>query len=148
EQNIARGDEIVLTELEHHANVVPWQRLAHKKGAVLKFIPVFSDGTLDLSLLSTIITPKTKIVSIIHVSNAVGTHNDVVAIAAVAHSVGARVLIDAAQSVGHQKIDVTLLGADFLVFSGHKILGPTGIGVLFIKKDLHHKLEPYRVGGG
>lgn len=148
EQNVSAGDEIVLTELEHHANVLPWQRLAQKKGAVLKYIPVTSLGTLDFSSLDTIITHKTKMVAFVHVSNAVGSHNDIATIIAAAKKVGARVLIDAAQSVGHQKIDVAILGCDFLVFSGHKMLAPTGVGVLFITKELHNSIEPYRVGGG
>lgn len=146
--NIQAGDEIVMTELEHHANLLPWQRLAQKKGALLKFIPIFPDGSLDLSRLNSIITPKTKIVSIIHVSNAVGTHVDINTIIAHAKKVGARILIDAAQSVAHQKINVHELNCDFLVFSGHKILGPTGIGVLYIKKELHEMISPYEVGGG
>src|SRR5438105_7265677 len=146
--HIQAGDEIVMTELEHHANLLPWQRLAHKKGAVLKFIPVFPDGSLDLSQLDSIITTKTKMVSVIHVSNAIGTHVDIVKIIARAQTVGARVLIDAAQSVPHQKINVHKLECDFLVFSGHKLLGPTGIGVLYIKKELHAQLPPYEVGGG
>lgn len=146
--HIKAGDEIVLTELEHHANLLPWQRLAQKKGAILKFIPIFPDGSLDLSQLDSIITSKTKMVSIIHVSNAVGTHVDVAAIIARAQSVGARVLIDAAQSVPHQKINVHDMNCDFLVFSGHKLLGPTGIGVLYIKKDMHDTLSAYEVGGG
>jgi cysteine desulfurase/selenocysteine lyase len=146
--NIQAGDEIVLTELEHHANLLPWQRLAQKKGAVLKFIPIFPDGSVDLSSLNSIITNKTKMVSVIHVSNAIGTHVDIETIIARAQAVGARVLIDAAQSVPHQKIDVHELECDFLVFSGHKLLGPTGIGVLYIKKELHAQLQPYEVGGG
>jgi len=148
DMHIKAGDEIVMTELEHHANLLPWQRLAQKKGAVLKFIPIFPDGSLDLSQLDSIITNKTKMVSVIHVSNAVGTHVDIATIIARAQAVGACVLIDAAQSVPHQKIDVHQLGCDFLVFSGHKILGPTGIGVLYIKKELHAELPPYEVGGG
>ena len=148
DQHIQSGDEIVITELEHHANLIPWQRLAYKKGAILKFIPVLPDGVLDLSFLDQIITKKTKLVSVIDVSNAVGTHNDIQAIIARAKSVGARVLIDAAQSVAHQKIDVQALGCDFLAFSGHKLMGPTGIGVLFIKKELHEQVPPYEVGGG
>ncbi|HLC07589.1 MAG TPA: aminotransferase class V-fold PLP-dependent enzyme, partial [Candidatus Babeliales bacterium] len=146
DMHIKAGDEIVMTELEHHANLLPWQRLAQKKGAVLKFIPIFPDGSLDLSQLDSIITNKTKMVSVIHVSNAVGTHVDIATIIARAQAVGACVLIDAAQSVPHQKIDVHQLGCDFLVFSGHKILGPTGIGVLYIKKELHAELPPYEVG--
>ena len=148
EQHINAGDEIVITELEHHANLLPWQRLARKKGAILKFIPIFPDGSLDLSSLDSIITNKTKMVSVIHVSNAIGTHVNIAAIIARAKEVGARVLIDAAQSVAHQKINVHQLNGDFLVFSGHKLLGPTGIGVLYIKKELHHVLPPYEVGGG
>ncbi len=145
---IKEGDEIVMTELEHHANLLPWQRLAQKKGAVLKFIPVLPQGVLDLSQLDSIITNKTKMVSVIHVSNAIGTHVDIVTIIARAQAVGARVLIDAAQSVPHQKIDVHELGCDFLVFSGHKLLAPTGVGVLYIKKELHDDVVPYEVGGG
>ncbi len=147
-QNIKAGDEIVITELEHHANLLPWQRLAQEKGAMLKYIPIFSDGSVDLSQLDSIITRKTKIVSVIHVSNAVGTHVDIATIIARAKAVGARTLIDAAQSVAHQKINVHQLGCDFLVFSGHKLLGPTGIGVLYIKKELHDIIPPYEVGGG
>lgn len=148
EDNIKEGDEIVLTELEHHSNLLPWQRIAQKNGAILKFIPIFPDGTVDLSQLDSIITHKTKLVSVIHVSNAVGTHVDIVTIIKHAQQVGARVLIDAAQSVPHQKINVHELGCDFLVFSGHKLLGPTGIGVLYIKKELHDQIPPYEVGGG
>ncbi len=148
DQNIQAGDEIVVTELEHHANLIPWQRLAQKKSAVLKFIPIFPDGSVDLSCLDSIITHKTKLVSVIHVSNAVGTHVDVATIIRRAHAVGARVLIDAAQSAPHQKINVHELDCDFLVFSGHKLLGPTGIGVLYIKKELHDEVPPYEVGGG
>ena len=148
QEHIQAGDEIVVTELEHHANLLPWQRIAHKKGAVLKFIPIFSDGSLDLSSLNSIITHKTKMVSVIYISNAIGTRVDIAAIIARAKEVGACTLIDAAQSVPHQKINVHELGCDFLVFSGHKLLGPTGIGVLYIKKELHAQLEPYEVGGG
>lgn len=119
-----------------------------KKGAILKFIPILSDGSVDLSQLDSIITSKTKMVSVIHVSNAIGTHVDIAAIIKRAKTVGARVLIDAAQSVPHQKINVHVLGCDFLVFSGHKLLGPTGIGVLYIRKELHAQLPPYEVGGG
>jgi len=148
EIHIKAGDEIVMTELEHHANLLPWQRLAHKKGAILRFIPIFPDGSLNLSNLDSIINNKTKMVSIIHVSNAVGTHVDIARITEHAKQVGACVLIDAAQSVPHQKINVHELDCDFLVFSGHKLLGPTGIGVLYIKKELHADLPPYEVGGG
>ena len=147
-EHIHAGDEIVITELEHHSNLLPWQRVAQKKGAHLKLIPIFPDGSLDLSQLNSLITHKTKMVSVIHVSNAVGTHVDIATIIARAKEVGALVLIDAAQSVPHQKIDVHQLKCDFLVFSGHKLLGPTGIGVLYIKKELHDTIQPYEVGGG
>jgi cysteine desulfurase/selenocysteine lyase len=147
-RHIGVGDNIVITELEHHANLLPWQRVAQETGATLRFIPVLPDGTLDVSHLDTIITESTKLVSVVHVSNAVGTHNDIGLIIKKARVVGARVLIDAAQSIAHQKIDVKKLDGDFLVFSGHKIMAPTGVGVLFIKKELHNDVEPYRVGGG
>lgn len=142
------GDEILLTQMEHHANLLPWQQIAKRTGAVLKFISVLSDGTLDISTLDQLITKKTKLVSCVHVSNALGTHNDIETIVAKAHTVGAKVLIDAAQSVAHQKIDVKKINCDFLAFSGHKMLGPTGIGVLYIKKDLHDQMQPYEFGGG
>lgn len=148
EKYINTDDEIVITELEHHANLLPWQRLTHKKGAHLRFIPVTSQGLLDLSCLDSLITNKTKLVSVTHVSNAIGTHVDIQTIIAHAQKVGAKVLIDAAQSVPHQKINVHELKCDFLVFSGHKILGPTGIGVLYIKKELHDHIPPYELGGG
>jgi cysteine desulfurase / selenocysteine lyase len=147
-EHINQGDEIVITELEHHSNLVPWQQLVQRKGAVLKYISVLPDGTLDFSSLDTIITKKTKLVSVIDVSNAVGTHNDIATIITHARAVGARVLIDAAQSVAHQKTDVKKIQCDFLVFSGHKLLGPTGIGVLFIKKEIQDQVSPYEFGGG
>lgn len=148
ECDIEEGDEILLTEMEHHSNLVPWQMLAFRKNAKLKFIPVLPDGTLDMSTLSSLITPRTKLVSVTHVSNALGTHNPIKEIIDAAHAVDAMVVIDAAQSVAHQPIDVQKMDADFLVFSGHKLLAPTGIGVLFIKKDLHDHVPPYQVGGG
>jgi cysteine desulfurase/selenocysteine lyase len=146
-QNIKKGDEIVLSELEHHANLLPWQQIAQKTGAILKFIPITSDGTLALDKLTEIITPKTKLVGIIHVSNALGTHNDLEPIIEAAHKVGARVLVDAAQSIAHQKIKVKKMNPDFLVFSGHKMLGPTGVGVLYIKKAVQPEMPPAQFGG-
>lgn len=148
EQHITRGDEIVITELEHHSNLLPWQQLAHKKNAKLNYIPVHDDGTLNMASLPELITAKTKLVAVSHVSNALGTHNDIASIIRAAHAVGAYVLIDAAQSVPHQKINVKSLNCDFLAFSGHKMLGPTGIGVLYIKKKLHDHIPPYQFGGG
>ena len=147
-QHLKKDDEILLTQMEHHSNLIPWQQLAHTHGVHLKFIPVLPDGMLDLEKLPQLITKKTKLVAVVHVSNALGTHNDIEAIMLAAHTVNARVLIDAAQSAPHQKIDVKKLTCDFLVFSGHKMLGPTGIGVLFIKKDLHDQTKPYQFGGG
>lgn len=147
ETHLKEGDEIVISELEHHANLLVWQQLALKKHLVLKYIPIDVSGELDFSSIDTIITHKTKLVSVIHISNAIGTHVDIEYIIKKAHAVGARVLIDAAQSVAHQKIDIKLLQCDFLAFSGHKVLGPTGIGVLFIKNELHDQVPPYRFGG-
>ena len=141
-QNIKAGDEIVLTELEHHSNLLPWQHVAQKTGARLKFIPINPDGTLQLETLASIITPKTKFVGVVHVSNALGTENDVRAITQAAHNVGAHVLVDAAQSIAHQKIDVRAFNPDFLVFSGHKMLGPTGVGVLYVAKRVQAQMAP------
>ncbi len=147
-QNIKAGDEIVLTELEHHSNLLPWQHVAQKTGARLKFIPINPDGTLQLETLASIITPKTKFVGVVHVSNALGTENDVRAITQAAHNVGAHVLVDAAQSIAHQKIDVRAFNPDFLVFSGHKMLGPTGVGVLYVAKRVQGHMAPAEFGGG
>lgn len=145
---VEEDDSIVITELEHHSNMVPWQLLAYKNDAQLKYIPVKSDGSLDISKLSKFITKHTKFVSVSHVSNALGVHNPIQEIIERAHAVGAYVLIDAAQSVAHQPIDVKKMDCDFLAFSGHKILGPTGIGVLYIKKELAELMPPYQFGGG
>lgn len=145
---IKEGDEIVITELEHHSNLLPWMQLAQKNKALLKYIPVFSDGRLDIQKIPQLISQKTQLVSVIHVSNALGMHNPIQNIIDVAHERGARVLIDAAQSIAHQPIDVQKMNCDFLAFSGHKLLGPTGIGVLYIKKELHDQMSPYQFGGG
>lgn len=142
------GDEIVISQLEHHANWLPWQQLIHTNGITLRIIPVLEDGTLDMAAVDTLLTSKTKLIAITHTSNAIGTHVDVASLIQKAHAVGARVLIDAAQSIAHTSIDVQQLNADFLVFSGHKICGPTGIGVLYIKQELHDAIEPYQFGGG
>lgn len=146
--HIAEGDEIVVTELEHHSNLVPWQQLATHKKAKLKFIPVTHDGYIDLSTIDSIITKKTKLVAINHVSNAIGTHVPVQQIFDRARQVGAVTLLDACQSVPHAPVDVQQLDCDFLTFSGHKMLAPTGVGVLFIKKELQKKVPPYQFGGG
>ena len=131
--NLNAGDEILVTEMEHHSNLVPWQQLAKAKGATLRFIPVTDEGTLDLSDLDSLINHQTKLVAITHMSNVLGTINPVKDITAKAHAVGAHVLIDAAQSVPHLPVDVTDLDCDFLAFSSHKMLGPTGIGGLYVK---------------
>ncbi len=147
-RNLKSGDEVVITELEHHANWLPWQRLAHEQGIVVKVIPVHPDGTLDMQKAAQLIGSNTKLVSFTWISNAIGTHMPVADLITLARKVGARVLIDAAQAVAHIPIDLQAVDADFLVFSGHKIGGPTGVGVLYIKKELHDSFEPYQVGGG
>ena len=141
------GDEVVLTEMEHHANLVPWQEAAKRYGFTLKFIPLTSDHTLDMDAARALITPKTKAVSLVHASNALGTVNPVKGLAALAHAVGAVMILDAAQSAAHLKLDVRDLDCDFLAFSAHKTYGPTGVGVLYGKKALFEKLEPARYGG-
>jgi len=148
DNNIKAGDEIIITELEHHSNMIPWQQLAERTGAVLKCIPVNFDGSLALNILPELITNKTKLIAVTQVSNALGTHVDVEYVIKQAHAAGARVLIDACQSVPHQKINVHKLGVDFLVFSGHKMFGPTAIGVLYIKESVQKECTPYQFGGG
>ena len=145
--NVNPGDEILTTEMEHHSNLVPWQQLAKAKNATLRFIPVTDDGALDLSNLDELINHQTKLVAITHMSNVLGTINPVKDIAAKAHAAGARVLIDAAQSVPHMPVDVTDLDCDFLAFSSHKMLGPTGIGGLYVKSDVLEQMEPFLTGG-
>ncbi|MFI5332627.1 MAG: aminotransferase class V-fold PLP-dependent enzyme [Candidatus Babeliales bacterium] len=146
--NLGADDEILITELEHHSNILPWQLIARAAGARLVVLPVTDQGQLRLDLLDTLVTPKTKLIAITHVSNALGSHTDVARIKQAAARVGARMLIDAAQSIAHQQISVVDLGCDFLAFSGHKLLGPTGIGVLYINEKLHDGFPPYQVGGG
>ena len=145
--NINKENNIVITEMEHHSNIIPWQILSQKTGAELRYIPISSSGNLILDDIDMIIDNNTKIVSIIHQSNVFGTINPIDVIIEKAHNKSAVVLIDAAQSIAHQKIDVKKMNCDFLVFSGHKILGPTGVGCLYIKENLLNKLEPYQTGG-
>jgi cysteine desulfurase / selenocysteine lyase len=142
------GDEIVITELEHHSNWLPWQRLARDCGIVVKVIPVLHDGTLDMQAAQELITFRTKLIAAIWISNAIGTHVPVETLVQMARAAGARILIDAAQAVAHRPVDLQKINADFLVFSGHKIGGPTGVGVLYINKALHESFEPYQLGGG
>ncbi len=145
--NVAAGDEILLTELEHHSNLVPWQQLAERTGAVLKHIPITDDGLLRLDSLESLLTKKTKIVAVAAVSNVLGTINPIEEIIRRSHDVGAIVLIDGAQSVPHMTTDVRKLDCDFLVFSGHKMLGPSGVGVLYGKRELLEAMPPF-LGGG
>lgn len=155
ERNLKEGDEILLTEVEHHANFLPWALLAEKKGVKLKFIKIdptiiVGPKTFELEFDQNLITEKTKLVAVTNSSNVLGDvwpKGKLEEVVKKAHNVGAKVLIDAAQSVAHQKVDVQKLKADFLVFSSHKMFGPTGIGVLYIKKDVQDDVEPYRVGG-
>jgi cysteine desulfurase/selenocysteine lyase len=145
--NIGAGDEILLTPMEHHSNLVPWQKVAQENGARLKFIPMHEDGTLDLENIDAIFSPRTKLLAIVHVSNSMGTINPVKELAARARAVGATVLVDGAQSVPHMPVDVNDLDCDFLAFSGHKMLGPTGIGVLYAKRDVLEEMDPFLRGG-
>ena len=145
--NIGPGDEIVVTRMEHHSNLVPWQKLVQERGAVLRFLPLAEDGGLDLEDVDTIINPRTKLLSVVHMSNSLGTIVPVKELAAKARAVGAAVAVDAAQSVPHMPVDVTDLDCDFLAFSGHKMLGPTGIGALYVKRDVLERMEPFLRGG-
>jgi cysteine desulfurase/selenocysteine lyase len=144
---VRAGDEILLTEMEHHSNIVPWQILAAERGAVLRYIPVTDDGRLDLGALDRLLSERTRVVALTHQSNVLGTINPVRLIADRAHAVGACVVVDAAQSVPHQPVDVEALGADFLAFSGHKMLGPTGSGGLWARYELLEAMPPYQGGG-
>ncbi len=145
--NIGPGDEIVVSELEHHANLLPWQQLAKRTGAVLKWFGMNPDGSLDLSSIGSIITPRCKVVAITHQSNVLGSVPDLAPIIAAAHAVGAVVVLDGCQSVPHQPVSVEDLDVDFLVFSGHKALGPTGIGILWGRYELLEQMEPFLYGG-
>jgi cysteine desulfurase/selenocysteine lyase len=146
-QSIGGGDEIVLSDMEHHSNLVPWQMLAQEKGARLLFAEVRDDGTLDLEQVRSLIGPRTKLVSLVHMSNVLGTINPVAEIARLAHEQGALMLVDGAQSVPHLSVDVGQLGCDFLAFSAHKMLGPTGVGVLWGRRELLESMPPF-LGGG
>ncbi|MEX0704520.1 MAG: SufS family cysteine desulfurase, partial [Planctomycetales bacterium] len=141
------GDEILLNEMEHHANLVPWQRLAAEKGAGLRFIPLTDDGRLDLDRLDEVLTGKTKLVAVTGMSNVLGTINPIEELAARAHEHGAVVLVDGAQSVPHMPVNVRMPEVDFLAFSGHKLFGPSGIGVLYGKRELLDAMDPFLSGG-
>jgi cysteine desulfurase/selenocysteine lyase len=147
DHNLVAGDEIIVSNLEHHANIVPWKRLADKKGLKLRVIPVDDDGQILLDEYSKLLNSKTRLVAFTQVSNALGTVTPAKRMVEMAHAVGAKVLIDGAQSVSHMKVDVQDLNPDWLVFSGHKLFGPTGIGALYGKEDLLNEMEPYQSGG-
>lgn len=144
---LKEGDEVIVSEMEHHSNIVPWQLLRDKKGIVLKVIPIDDCGRLKLEALEALLTPRTRLVSVAHVSNVLATVNPVKRIAEMVHAHGALLLVDGAQSVPHIKVDVQDLDCDFYVFSGHKVYGPTGIGVLYGKEALLDRMPPYQGGG-
>jgi len=146
-QNIEEGDEILISYLEHHANIVPWQLLCEEKGAILKVIPVDDTGQVELEEYGKLLNEKTKLVSLAHVSNALGTVVPIREMARLAHGFGAKVFVDGAQAVSHMAVDVRSLDSDFYAFSGHKICGPTGVGVLYVKWDILKDLPPYQGGG-
>jgi len=145
--NLNRGDEVLVSLMEHHSNIVPWEITAKQKGFTIKYANVHDDGTLDYEDFESKITKNTKLVGLSHVSNVTGTINDVKRITKAAHEQGALMLVDGAQSVPHMAVDVQKIGADFLAFSGHKMLGPTGIGVLYGRKEILDGMSPYEGGG-
>jgi cysteine desulfurase/selenocysteine lyase len=145
--HLRKGDEVVLSEIEHHSNIVPWQMLRDERGIVLKFIPMLPDGTLDLDEAKRLIGPRTRLLGVTQMSNALGTIVPVKELAALAHEQGALVLVDGAQSVPHMPVDVQDLGIDFLAFSAHKMLGPTGVGVLWGRMEVLEEMQPF-LGGG
>jgi cysteine desulfurase / selenocysteine lyase len=145
--NVGKGDQIIVSNLEHHSNIVPWQMIAEEKGAEIKVIQVNDAGVLDIEAYKALLNPKVKLVAVNHVSNAIGTINPIEEIISLAHKVGAKVLIDGAQSVAHLAVDVQSLDMDFFVFSAHKLFGPTGVGVLYGKRELLESMPPYQGGG-
>lgn len=147
EEFLKEGDEVLVSVMEHHSNIVPWQMLRERKGIVLKVIPMTDEGEIDLEAYKNLFSPRTRLVCIAHVSNVLGTVNPVKEMTAIAHAHGTKVLVDGAQSVPHRRVDVQDIGCDFLTFSGHKIYGPTGIGVLYGREELLEKMPPYQGGG-
>jgi cysteine desulfurase / selenocysteine lyase len=146
-RTLQAGDEIVLTEMEHHANIVPWHFLRERQGVVLRFCPISDDGALDLEAFQALLGPKTRVVALSHMSNVLGTINPVTELTRMAHAAGALVLLDGCQAVVHKPVDVKALDCDFYAFSGHKLYGPTGIGVLYGKAERLEALPPYQGGG-
>jgi len=146
-RTLARGDEIVVSELEHHSNLIPWQMVCRDRGTVIRAVPLLPEGYLDLEAYARLLSPRTRIVALAHVSNVLGTINPVAQMVEQAHRVGALVLLDGAQAVPHLPVDVSAIGADFYAFSGHKMLGPTGIGVLHGRREVLERLEPAWGGG-
>ena len=145
--HLSAGDEIVVSQMEHHANLIPWQQLAARTGAILRWFDVTPEGRLDLSQIPQLITAKTKVVALTHQSNVLGTINPLTEIVAAAHAVGAVAVLDACQSVPHMKVDVAQLDVDFLAFSGHKTVGPTGVGIMWGRSTLLEELPPFLTGG-
>jgi cysteine desulfurase/selenocysteine lyase len=145
--NIGKGDEVLVTEMEHHSNIVPWQMICEEKGARLKVIPITDEGELRMDLLDSLLTDRTRMVAVVHVSNSLGTINPITTIVEKAHARGIPVLVDGAQAVAHMPVDVQALGCDFYAMSGHKLFGPTGIGVLWGRLPLLEKMPPYQGGG-
>lgn len=145
--NVRPGDDIVITAMEHHSNIVPWQLLCEQNGATLKAVPINDAGELDLDALEGLLTERTRLVALVHVSNALGTINPIKKVVALAHARGIPVLVDGAQAVPHLQVDVQDLGCDFFVFSGHKVFGPTGVGVLYGRETLLEQMPPYQGGG-
>ena len=144
--NLGEGDDIIISTMEHHSNIIPWQVLCQEKGALLRVIPISDAGELLIDEYEKLLTPRTKLVAITHVSNVLGTVNPIEQIVEIAHNRGVLVLVDGAQAVPHMAVDVQKLGCDFYVFSGHKIYGPTGIGVLYGKSELLEAMPPYQLG--
>jgi cysteine desulfurase/selenocysteine lyase len=145
--NVQEGDEIVITYMEHHSNLIPWQQLAKQTGAVLKYVPLQEDGTISVEDVRETVTPQTKIVAMAYVSNVLGTINPIKEVAKITHENGGYIVVDAAQGAPHVRVDVQELDCDFLALSGHKMCGPTGIGVMYGKKNLLEKMEPVEFGG-
>ena len=146
-QRIGAGDEIILTGMEHHSNIVPWQLLAERVGAQIRVVPLFDDGSLDLEAYAALFGPRTRLVAVVHVSNALGTVNPVAEMIATAHAHGVPVLVDGAQAVAHARVDVQALDCDFYAFSAHKIYGPSGIGALYGRRELLEAMPPWQGGG-